>query len=270
MMYISMLLIDTGENPDRPRPGRQWLRNMYRVHQRLCMAFPSKSRYADDPDFLRPYSPQDFSPYRGPDDQMQAVSDANSNNSVHIARGENGGFLFRVDPLPGSARAVILAQSALEPDWEYAFHNAKHLLAAYPETKQFDPIFEPRKSYRFRLLANPVKKICKNSKEIDGKPFASHWHGKRVPVRNELLKQWLIERSEKAGFSLREGDFEVQPGFTYVNKNSVKGGGIRYRSALYEGELKVVDPALVSKCVRSGIGPAKAFGFGLLSLSFTY
>ncbi len=40
-MYLSSLLIDVGDNPDRPRPGRLWLRNLYHVHQRLCMAFPS-------------------------------------------------------------------------------------------------------------------------------------------------------------------------------------------------------------------------------------
>ena len=49
-MYLSCLLIDVGDNPDRPRPGRLWLRNLYHVHQRLCMAFPSarKTRTSDN------------------------------------------------------------------------------------------------------------------------------------------------------------------------------------------------------------------------------
>ena len=61
-MYLSCLLINVGDNPDHPRPGRLWLRNLYHVHQRLCMAFPSASRKADDPDFLRPFKPEDFGP----------------------------------------------------------------------------------------------------------------------------------------------------------------------------------------------------------------
>ena len=51
-MFLSCLLIDIGDNPDRPRPGRIWLRNLYHVHQRLCMAFPSDPRKTDDRDFL--------------------------------------------------------------------------------------------------------------------------------------------------------------------------------------------------------------------------
>ena len=40
-VYLSRLMIDIGNDPTRERPGRLWLRNLYHVHQRLCMAFPS-------------------------------------------------------------------------------------------------------------------------------------------------------------------------------------------------------------------------------------
>ena len=84
MMYLSMLLIDAGTAPDRPRPGRLWLWNLYRVHQRLCMALPSAVRKSDDPDFLRPFKPEDF----GTSEPKQ----------VHVARRTDAGFLFRIDP----------------------------------------------------------------------------------------------------------------------------------------------------------------------------
>jgi hypothetical protein len=53
-MYLSHLMIEVGSDPDRPRPGRLWLRNMYHVHQRLCMAFlpPVSKKNKDDPEFL--------------------------------------------------------------------------------------------------------------------------------------------------------------------------------------------------------------------------
>src|SRR3990170_2178685 len=111
-MYLSCLLIDLGGNPDRPRPGRLWLRNLYHVHQRLCMAFPSASRTSDDPDYLKPFKPEDF-----------------GREQVHVPRGSDAGFLFRIDPRSGG-RVVILVQSAVKPDWDYAFRNAAHLLAA--------------------------------------------------------------------------------------------------------------------------------------------
>ena len=86
-MYLSRLFIDLGSNPDHPRPGRLWLRNLYHVHQRLCMAFPSDKRKSEDAEFLDRYVPSDF-----------AVG------LVHVARGEEAGLLFRVDPNPAAGR----------------------------------------------------------------------------------------------------------------------------------------------------------------------
>jgi len=43
--------------------------------------------------------------------------------------------------------------------------------------------------------------------------------------------------------------------------------GMRFRSALIEGTLAVTDAQCFSQAVASGIGSAKAFGFGLLSLA---
>ena len=68
-MYLSILLINAGSNPDRPRPGRLWLRNLYYVHQRLCMAFPSAYRKNNDEHFLKRFKPEDF-----------------GNGQVHVAR----------------------------------------------------------------------------------------------------------------------------------------------------------------------------------------
>ncbi len=102
-MFLSLLEIDVGDNPDRPRPGRNWLRNLYHVHQRLCMAFPSAARKADDPDFLKPYRPEDFPEQRHiADARAKAVATA-ALRHVHAPRGENRGFLFRIDPRPAGA-----------------------------------------------------------------------------------------------------------------------------------------------------------------------
>ena len=96
-MYISCLLIDVGDNPDRPRPGRLWLRNLYHVHQRLCMAFPSSSRKCGDPEFLAPFAPEDF-----------------GNQHVHVKREAASGFLFRIDPQPGAGHAWATKTEASE------------------------------------------------------------------------------------------------------------------------------------------------------------
>ncbi len=274
-MHLSSLLIDVGDNPDRPRPGRLWLRNLYHVHQRLCMAFRSDSQISADPDFLKPFKPEEF-----------------GLNQVHVTRQADSGFLFRVDPLPGG-RAMILVQSGAWPDWDYAFHNASFLAAC--EVKTYDPGFVKGQSLRFRLLANPTRKVetikkkerqnytKEELKEITGR------HGKRLPVPcaaeikewrlknpgkdarifiDSQLFHWLARRAEAAGFSVKEESTTIQTDYIYVHKKKGQDDkGQRLRSAGYDGILQVTDPDSLRQAVIQGIGPSKAYGFGLLSLA---
>ena len=120
-MYLSNLLIDVGDNPDRERPGRKWLRNIYHVHQRLCMAFPSDWRLKEDAPFLEPFKDEDFPLLRNPNAKPQQPRHS---------------FLFRINNQieDDIARAVILVQSEAEPNWDYAFGLKPGLLD--PRTKR--------------------------------------------------------------------------------------------------------------------------------------
>jgi CRISPR system Cascade subunit CasE len=242
-MWLSSLLIDIGDDPDRPRPGRLWLRNLYRVHQRLCMAFPSDSRKSDDEDFLKPFKPEDF-----------------GDKQIHVARRSDAGFLFRLDPQPGGG-VVILVQSAVKPDWDYAFHNADYLLAAPPQVRSFDPCFAKGDRLRFRLAANPTRKI-----DTKTGPDGRRRNGKRVPVPTDKLYEWLAERAEPAGFSIDKDTITVQPAYIYFDKTR-NGGGQRLRSVRYDGILEVTDPSSFQETLSRGIGSGKAFGFGMLSVA---
>ncbi len=241
-MYLSCLLIDGGEHPDRPRPGRLWIRNHYRVHQRLCMAFPSASKISDDAYFLKPFNPYDF-----------------GKDQVHISREEGCGFLFRID-FRHVGRPIIIVQSGIEPNWEYAFKNADYLLAACPEVKPFNPCFTNGQTLRFRLIANPTRKIDTKSGQ-DG----LRRHGRRVPVRNDKLYAWLACRAVTSGFSFNEDSIKIQPGYVYVNK-AQDDKGLRLRSVRYDGILNVTDTNNFRNVLIRGIGAGKAFGFGLLSV----
>jgi CRISPR system Cascade subunit CasE len=250
------------------------------------MAFPSASRKSSDGDFLQPFKSEDF-----------------GNGQVHVKRRRDSGFLFRIDPQPGG-RVVILVQSAREPDWEYAFHNAGYLLAAPPQVKSFDPSFKAGQPLRFRLLVNPTKKVStinkaeRQSLSKDQLAQKEGRHGRRVPVPSAQetedwlrknphqdprafiegkLLEWLARRGETSGFSLDQHSTTVQPSYLYFNKRPVGGKDeaeaspksqqARLRSVRYEGLLQVTDPAQFRETLIHGLGPGKAFGFGLLSVA---
>ncbi len=264
-MFLSCLLIDTGINPDRPRPGRVWLRNLYHVHQRLCMAFPSPRRKERDPDFLAPYAPGDFPEQRHLADKKKAEVEPEMLKHVHSQRSPDSGFLYRIDPGP-DGRAVILAQSAVKPDWDYAFQNAGFLLAAPAEVKVYEPGFAAGQRLRFRVAANPTRKLSQHSRERDGKPVTEKWIGKRVPVPADQLHRWLARQAIVAGFSIDNESTTVQAGYIFVSKTR-DGKGQRLRSVRYDGILEITDADKFRNTLLCGIGPGKAFGFGLLSVA---
>lgn len=234
-MYLSCLLIEVGENPDRPRPGRTWLSRPYRVHQRLSMAFPSHELKTDDPSFLKPFDTGGF-------------------QHVHARRTNQEAFLFRIDPLLGG-RAMVVVQSATEPDWDYAFQNASHLLAAIPEVKPFAPRFEALQKMQFRLRANPTRRDKST--------------GKRQGIlTQEKQEDWLRRKGELGGFVPLSTEVVAE----HFRRQTLTGQNdaetrLSHFSVKYEGVLQVTDPEAFLRSIITGIGSAKGFGFGLLSVA---
>jgi CRISPR system Cascade subunit CasE len=268
-MYLSHLMINVGSNPDRPRPGRLWLRNVYHVHQRLSMAFPTPVQCATDPQFLRPFDPAGF---------------------------QHARFLFRIDHSieQECPRVLILVQSHTEPDWEYAFQNARMFRAAEPETREYNPSFQVGEKYRFRIRINPTRK-SKSERSKDGtvllrkrcegtdkhgrpkdqgKRLAFTWDKHQGP--DAAICEWFAAKSSRCGFSL--GAFQLSHlGWitawkpkTGVRSHDSEGPRserqMKFRSALIEGTLEVSEATAFAQTIASGIGPAKGFGFGLMSV----
>lgn len=253
-MYLSHLLINVGDNPDRPRPGRLWLRNVYHVHQRLCMAFPTPVQSANDPEFIRSFDPAGF---------------------------DAGRFLFRIDNAihRGDPRVVVLVLSTSRPDWGYAFQNARMFLAAEPETREFIPTFTAGSEFRFRIRVNLSKKSKKSGNGTDlrklrdatdskgrqkeqNKRVALTWNEDQRP--EEVIVPWFAGKGAHNGFEVRQCEV-LQIGWVNAWPSTKKA--MKFRSGLLEGRLVVTDAGLFGKAIASGIGSAKAFGFGLLSVA---
>jgi len=298
-MYLYGLMINMGDNPDRPRPGRLWLRNIYHVHQRLCMAFPSEAREKNDREFLQPFKEDDFPLLRNPNAQPKGNPDTKPKDPRYS-------FLFRIDNSikDNSPRTMIIVQSEDMPNWDYAFQNAGMLLAAPPQELAPTPPFSTGQEFRFRIRVNLSKKghaskggaslrkpregtDAKGRQKDQGKRISLTWEKGQKPedviIPWFANKAWVMlkgENERKQAFELRSCKlqhlgwvvgYKPKPRETKTeceeNEVGQPSRQMKFRSALLEGTLKVTDANAFKQVIETGIGPAKAFGFGLLSVA---
>jgi CRISPR system Cascade subunit CasE len=117
----------------------------------------------------------------------------------------------------------------------------------------------PGGRFAFRLRANTTRKV-----DTKTGPDGVRRHGRRVPLRgDEERLRWFARHAAAAGFAVNGGQVRI----TEIPTSGGRGGkAVTVGGALFEGILIVLDADLFRKALASGIGPAKAFGFGLLSI----
>ncbi len=188
-------------------------------------------------------------------------------------------FLSRVDPLEAKFKIWLLCkEKPAKPVWCPADDFA---------AKEIASTFLSHRYYAFDLKVNPVKTIVRRGPNgetlyrADGKRKS----GKRVSlVKPDELREWLIRkgmarcrdretgRDVAGGFRIVEGrPLEIRPMVEsyFRKKDKTKGvthkayhGGVQFR-----GTLEVTDRQQFTETYYSGIGSAKAFGFGLFLLA---
>ena len=130
------------------------------------------------------------------------------------------------------------------------------------KTKSFTVVLQAGGIYRFRLRANPVRS---ERAKPDGR------RGKRMGiVESEAQIGWLAKRLSSSGMRLISVDHRREPWLAVrpKPKQNQKAAPRRvFASAFFEGALKVTGTESAEQAVLKGIGPGKAFGFGLLSLA---
>jgi len=159
-------------------------------------------------------------------------------------------LLFRIEDTP-EGETQVLVQSHVEPNWQLAFHDFD-VLRCPPEHKAFDLHLQPGRVYRFRLLANPTVKR----------------NGNRLGLfKEEDQRSWLTRKMEDAGAKL-VSTIAAPRGLQRCDKNPAKDEHVATHFAvLFEGVLQAQDPGRLKEVVECGIGAAKGYGFGLLSLA---
>jgi len=158
-------------------------------------------------------------------------------------------LLFRLEDTPQGTQ--ILVQSQRMPDWGRAFTDLE-VLSTPPECKSLELHLEGAHRYRFRLLANPCVK--RNEKRLG-------------LLREDQQRAWLARKLGEAGAELVACRASPQ-GHMKSRKNPVKDEASQtHWAVLFEGILLARDPRRLGEAVASGVGPAKGYGFGLLSLA---
>lgn len=181
------------------------------------------------------------------------------------------GVLHRLDGA-AKGRVMLLVQSRVPPNVAEMPPNSMLDLTTDPElafagiranaetrdVNQERVAIAKGDRFHFRLRANTTRKILTKTGS-DG----TRTHGKRVPVRgDEERLGWLKRHAEVAGFrfsDLRITELAAQQG-------SRRGATVALAGSLFDGVLEVEDVERFRAALETGIGPGKAFGFGLLSI----
>lgn len=166
-----------------------------------------------------------------------------------------------------SGQAMLIIQSALQPNFEtlhpgYLLDLSRDLdlaelgILENPSVREVGVerlAIATSDRFRFRLRANTTKRLA-----AGGQTERRKGAGKRVPVRGDDGRMdWLKRHAERCGF---------KPIEVVAREVSAQGSRVRLAGALFEGILEVVEADAFREALNTGIGPAKAFGFGLLSV----
>lgn len=168
--------------------------------------------------------------------------------------GEPRDFLSRVDEVDDAYRLLLVSPIQPEkPDWCPTDCFKTRLI---PED------FFAAKSFRFSLLANPTRKLVVRNETGERKK-----NGRRIALtRREDMLDWLRRKAGAGGFDVGEAEnLRIIPKpRSYFQKAGT--GGVHF-AVEFQGSLTVNAPEVFRQTFITGIGSAKAFGFGLLALA---
>jgi CRISPR-associated protein, Cse3 family len=169
------------------------------------------------------------------------------------ADGGPGRVLFRLDMNEQTGGISVLIQSEKKPFWTNL--NGYTEFVTECKCKEFKPALAPGQVLRFRLRANPTKR--------------SKSTGKREGIlKTEEQVEWLRKKGMNGGFEVCEV-FTVDEGFAKDKMTDTDNAGhhTNMLSVRFDGLLRVTDSDAFQSTLRDGIGSAKGFGFGLLSVA---
>ena len=212
---------------------------------------------------------------------MSAFPELQLSDSSELRRrteSNSGSILWRVDHDRRRGIVMLIVQSESPPDWGPLLQRYPGYVSSPPEselppvsTMERDLSFVASQRLSFRLRANPTRKVRSEGRR----------NGQRLGLTtSDEQLAWLQRKANDernpAGFQLVKLVLVPDPaprrrpmpiGVNDEGGTTTATRQLTHVSALFEGILQVTDPEQFQRTLRSGIGGAKAFGFGLLSVA---
>lgn len=184
----------------------------------------------------------------------------------------------------------ILVQSATAPDWSFLADEASGTRA---ETRPFNTEgIDANDRLHFLLRANPVvsRRFVGEKKRPDDKydrqrriavgsdrERLAKLLGKEkddLPSREDMLIQWLERKGMDGGFVIERGEkdrilCDIGPNMDIILRKpeqKEKDERVTLTTVDFSGVLRVTDADAFAQTLRHGLGRARAFGCGLLSV----
>ncbi|GAA2248460.1 type I-E CRISPR-associated protein Cas6/Cse3/CasE [Streptomyces amakusaensis] len=202
-------------------------------------------------------------------------------------------------------RAELLVLTETRPSWIHLVEQAGWPGAddSAPLVADYAPLLDritPGSEFAFRLTANPVQSLrqptnlspeqAERRAKQEAQPGTAaerKIRGFRMPHRTAAQQlHWLLSRTDRHGFTIPAVQDPTpppplglgQPGppspavalaARDILRFSKRQNGPRLTlsTATYQGRLRVTEPDLLRHTLLQGIGPAKAYGQGLLTLA---
>ncbi|WP_328869600.1 type I-E CRISPR-associated protein Cas6/Cse3/CasE [Streptomyces sp. NBC_00287] len=194
--------------------------------------------------------------------------------------GEGPRVLWRVDHTP-TGRTNLFIVSPTQPDLTHLKEQAgwPTLPDAGWTTFAYDEFLNSLKEgdvWAFRLTANPMHHIRRET-DPPGSPTKRAAH---VTPRHQI--GWLLSRQQRAGFEvtskpaeqrlLPEGDKYEVTVHNQLPQNFRKPDGnaqhnVRFAKVTFDGRLRITDLPAFHRTLTHGLGKAKAYGCGLMTLA---
>lgn len=205
--------------------------------------------------------------------QMLHAAVMSSFAEIPPAQKDGPRVLWRIDR-NSKAETYLYIVSPAKPDLTHLVEQA-----GWPETGRWDTYdYAPFLSrlaagdrWAFRLTANPVHSIRRK----DGEPTKITAH-----ITQHHQRRWLLQRQEAAGFKvvekplerrlLPEGDEHeliIHDRRQLAFKKAGQSNPVTLVTVTFDGRLEVTDPDAFRRTLTQGLGKAKAYGCGLMTVT---